>query len=256
MITLNGYIDDYKKKTKNPKNKKIARHLKRIIPQTTHLDKDTYNEIVEELKKEMNTAKDFEEAFANVRKKYLLSGDVITSELPAALTRIILNKNGFISNILNLYNNPSQSKELKMVFASGDEDRIIHTLSRLRKTRLSRGKVAFATFDEKDKDKDPFLQHNVKEIIDMLALDTDAFDDDEPYTAVKLRYKNDEGFEKKYPVFVDAGWRDTFFPAGKDDNYGRTRKRSDESPCMPEVVHKNKKLSEVTVESFGFLEDQ
>lgn len=253
---LNKDIDNYIRKTKNPKNKKIAQHLKEIIPQTTHLNENTYNEIIKELKKEIVNGKDFKNAFLKMCEKYFLRGDIIEAELPDILTRIIPNKNRFISNILYLYKrSPSQSRKLKMVFASGDKDRIIRTLRKLRRAGLSGRKVVFATFFEKDNDKDPFLNHSVIDIINMLALDKDVYEEDEPYTAIKVRYRNDENFDKRYPTFIDAGWYDKYHPADKDDNYGRTKSLDDSLQCMPEVVHENMKLSDVIVEDIDFLED-
>ena len=50
---LDDNIDKYIKNAKYTTNKKIAQHLKEIIPQTTHLHRETFNEIIEELKMKM-----------------------------------------------------------------------------------------------------------------------------------------------------------------------------------------------------------
>jgi hypothetical protein len=128
-------------------------------------------------------------------------------------------------------------------------------LRKLKKAWLSRGKVVFATFDEQYKNKDPFLKRKVIEIINMLALDKYVFDEGEHYTAVKIRYRNSEDIEKRYPTFIDAGWRDTFWPADKNDKYGRTKSLDLSLPGMPELIHENIKLSHVEIEEFEFLED-
>lgn len=253
------YIDKYIRDAGHT-DKKVAQHLKEIIPETTHLDESTFNEIIEELKQELDKRKDFKSAFFKVREKYILKGDFIEAELPDILTRIIPNREKYIMNLIinieNRHRKPYVRRELKIAFASGDKNRIIRLLRKLRKAWLSRNKVVFATFDEKNKDRDPFLDCKVTEIINMLALDKDVFDQDEPYTAVKVRYSKGEDFDKKYPIFIDAGWWDKFFPAEIDDNYGRTRNLDPSLPGMPEVVHENMKLSDVIIEEFEFLEDK
>lgn len=255
MSILNEFIDGYIKKAKNSQDRKIARHLKEIVPQTTHLDENIYNKVIEEMIKDRS--KDFKCAFSEVCKTYFLRGDILEAQLPDILTRIILNKNEFAANVLYLYKrSPSQSKKLKMLFASGDKERIIRTLKRLRRVKLARREVVFATFDEKDKERDPFLNYKVTDIIKMLALDTDIFDREEPYTAVKIRYKSGNEFDKRYPTFLDAGWWDKFFPAAKEDDYGRTKNLDPLLPGMPEVVHENMELSEIAVEDIEFLEDR
>jgi hypothetical protein len=256
---LDDYINKYVQDAGDA-DKKVARHLKEIIPRTTHLDENGFNEIIEELKQEMDRGKDFKDTFFRVSDKYILKGDFIEAELPDILTRIIPNREKYIMNLIinieNRHRKPYVRRELKIAFASGNKNRIIRLLRKLRKTSLSRNKVVFATFDEKNKDRDPFLDCKVIEIIDRLALDKDVFDQDEPYTAVKVRYSKGEDFDKRYPIFIDAGWWDKFFPAEIDDNYGRTRSLDPSLPGMPEVVHENMKLSDVIIEEFEFLEDK
>jgi predicted urease superfamily metal-dependent hydrolase len=53
-FALNDYIDKYIRNAKYTANKKIAQHLKEIIPQTTHLHRETFKEIIEELKMKMD----------------------------------------------------------------------------------------------------------------------------------------------------------------------------------------------------------
>jgi hypothetical protein len=68
-------------------------------------------------------------------------------------------------------------------------------------------------------------------------------------------YRNSIDFEKKYPTFIDAGWWDRFYPAGKDDDYGRTQSLDDSLPGMPEVVHKNMRVAD-TLEDIEIMEDK
>jgi hypothetical protein len=251
---LNKYIDDYVEKTKSDTDKETARHLKEIIPKTTHLNKAIYNEVIEELLKEIANGNNFKDVFFGVCKKFLLKGDIIKAELPDILTRIIANKNRFVEKILYQYKrSPSQHHKLKMVFASGDKVRIIRTLRKLRRVGLSGWEVVFAGFDEKNEDRDPYLKHRVIDIINQLALDKDVFDD--PYTVVKIRYRNDDDFDKRYPMFIEAGWNDKFHPSDESDDYGRTKSLDPSLPGIPEVVHENMKLSEVIMEDVDFLED-
>lgn len=255
---LDEYIDDYIKKSKTTRNRKIAQHLKRIIPKTNHLNESIFNKIIKEIKAEIENdrEKDFENAFIKVCEKYVLKGNIIEADLPEILTRIIPNKNKFILNIENQHKKPYARQELKTAFASGNMSRIIRSLRKMKKAGLSNGKVVFATFDEEHNNRYPFSGRKIIEIINMLALDKEVYVDAEPYSAVKLRYRNSKKFDKRYPTFIDAGWRDTFYPADKKDKYGRTRSLDPSLPNMPEVVHENMKLSDVTVEEFEFLEDE
>ena len=258
---LNAYVDKYIRDAGEP-DKKVARHLKEIIPKTTHLDKNILDEIIEELKKEMENdrERDFKNVFLNVCQKYILKGDIIAAELPEVLTRIIPHKEKYLMNLIinieNRHRKPYFRRELNMAFASGDKKRIIRLLRKLPKAWLSRNKVVFATFDETGGTNDPFENRKVIEIINMLALDKDVFNTDEPYSAVKVRYRGGVDLEKRYPTFSDAGWWDTFFPADKNDNFGRTKSLDPSLPGMPEVVHRNMKFSDVSIEDFDFLEDR
>jgi hypothetical protein len=56
-FALDDYIDRYIKNAKTSANKKIAQHLKEIIPQTTHLHRETFKEIIEELKMKMDNGR-------------------------------------------------------------------------------------------------------------------------------------------------------------------------------------------------------
>jgi hypothetical protein len=258
VFILDEYIDEYIRKSKTTRNKEIARHLKKIIPKTSHLNESIFKKAVEEIKTQIENdrEKDFENAFFKVCEKYVLKGDIIEADLPGILTRIIPNRNKFLLNIEYQHKKPYAGRELNMAFTSGDMSRIIRTLGKLRKAALSNGKVVFATFDEEHRDRDPFSGRKVIEIINQLALDKEVYDDAEPYTAVKLRYRNSKKFDKRYPTFIDAGWRDTFYPADKKDKYGRTRSLDPLLPDMPEVVHENMKLADVIVEEFEFLKDE
>jgi hypothetical protein len=88
---LDEYIDEYIKKSKTTRKKKIAQHLKRIIPKTNHLNGSIFNKIIKEIKAEIENdrEKDFENAFIKVCEKYVLKGDIIEADLPGILTRII-----------------------------------------------------------------------------------------------------------------------------------------------------------------------
>ena len=91
-FALDDYIEKYVKNAKYTANKKIARHLKEIIPQTTHLHRETFKEIIGELKTKMDSGENFKNAFQRVRKKFILTGDTIKAELPGLFTRVIVNK--------------------------------------------------------------------------------------------------------------------------------------------------------------------
>jgi hypothetical protein len=62
-FTLDDYIEKYIRNAKYTTNKKIARHLREIIPQTTHLHPETFKEIIEELKMKMDNGENFKNAF-------------------------------------------------------------------------------------------------------------------------------------------------------------------------------------------------
>jgi hypothetical protein len=118
---------------------------------------------------------------------------------------------------------------------------------------LSIRKVVFATFDENALGVDPFKKYNLDDIVNMLALDTSRYKENKPLGAVKIRYKNKEDVIKRFPVFTDAGWNDRFYPAKKNDNYGRTKPLNETFKGMPEIVHENMQLAKVIVE-IDFLE--
>ena len=61
-IGLDNYIDEYIRDA-DELDKKVALHLKDIIPKTTHLDEKVLNEIITELIKEMGNRKSFKKAF-------------------------------------------------------------------------------------------------------------------------------------------------------------------------------------------------
>jgi hypothetical protein len=114
--------------------------------------------------------------------------------------------------------------------------------------------VVFATFDEDNLGNDPLVNYKVIDIINMLAFSIDNFREGEPLTAIKLKYRNKKNIEKKFPIFFDAGWYDRFYPSDKNDKYGRTRSLDKKLKNMPEIVHENLKISEVT-EDIEFLKD-
>jgi hypothetical protein len=249
-FVLADYIDKYIQES-GYTDKKVAQHLKEIIPKTTHLDENTFNEIIEELKREMDRGKDFKSAFNAVRIVNFLNGDFIKADLPDILTRIILNKTTFISNIKKGLRQPYTVEKIEAIFTSRNKKLIITLLGKLR---LAKKKVAFATFDEGREDGNPFLNDRLEDVINQLGLDVNAFAEGEPLTAVKIRYKNGEEMGKRYPTFLDAGWYDKFYPADKKDNYGRTKSLDPTLKNMPEVVHENLELSDI-MEDIELLED-
>lgn len=250
--TLDDYIDKYIQEAVES-DKKVALHLKEIIPGTTHLDERTFYEIIEELKNQMDNGKDFKAAFRQVCEMYFLKGDTIKAELPGILTRIILSKTKFISYIKQESDIPYSEEEIEIILTREENEYLVVDL--LRNVDLSKNKVVFATFDDRKKDEDLFSNHKLIDIINMLALDRDTFEEGEIYSAVKVRYRNSERFENRYPNFIDAGWWDRFHPSEKDDDFGRTKSLDPALPDMPEVVHENVKISEV-LEDIDFLEDK
>jgi hypothetical protein len=250
-FALDDYIDEYIKEA-GDNDKTAARHLKEIIPQTAHLNRETFKEIIEELKKEMDNGNDFKTAFKKVCEKFILKGDIIEAELPDILTRIILNKSRFISYVKKKSRIPYKEKEIEIILASKKKELIIALLGRIK---LSKRKVVFATFDQGNKEGNPFLNAKVIDIINMLALDKNTFEEDEPFTAIKIRYKNSGDYDNRYPTFIDSGWYDKFYPAGKNDNYGRTRSLDPSLPDMPEIVHINLKMTGI-IEDVRFLQDK
>jgi hypothetical protein len=249
---LDKYIDQFIEKAEDSYDKRVAKHLKDIIPETNHLDQKVLKKIIRELRREMDNGKDFKMAFHKIILKYILKGDTIKAKLPPVLTRVILNKAKFISSIKDKYKIPFNGRRIEIILASGN---MTHITRLLRKIKLSTRKVVFAAFDEDRKHRDPFADNRVADIIKMLALSEDVFDEDEPLTAVKIRYRNNKNFVKKYPTFIDAGWWDKFYPSSNQDEYGRTGSLDPSLPGMPEIVHKNIGISDV-LEEIEFLEDK
>jgi hypothetical protein len=245
--TIDNYIQDVE-----AFDRKVAQHLKEIIPNTTHLDENTFLEIIEDLKKEMDNGENFKNAFHKMCKKYILTGDVISADLPEILTRVILNDLKFLEKIAKDRSISLSRENIKRIIDSRNWQRIVKLLKNLT---LSVKKVVFATFDEGDPDADPFKKYKLNDVINMLALDKEsAFKENRPLTAVSIRYKNKDDVLKRFPIFPDAGWNDKFYPSGKDDKYGRTKSLDPLLKNMPEIVHKNLKLAEV-IEDIRFLEE-
>lgn len=77
---IDDYIDKYIQEAVES-DKKIALHLKEIIPGTTHLDERIFYEIIKKLKNNIDGGKDFKAAFRQVCEMYFLKGDTIKAEL-------------------------------------------------------------------------------------------------------------------------------------------------------------------------------
>ena len=251
-FTLDNYIDRYIKNAKTSANKKIAQHLKEIIPQTTHLNRETFKEIIEELKMKMDNGENFNNAFQKVRKKFILTGDTIEAELPGLFTRIIVNKRLFLRYLSKKLG--MKVKDIESRINANDVNRFIRLIGHLELAPPNNNAV-FATFDEQDMVNDPFSNHKVKVIISMIGKDKSSFNEGEPLSLVKIRYKNKPDIEKKFPIFLDAGWYEKFYPAKKNDKYGRTKSFDPSLKNMPEIVHQNLTISKVT-EEIRFLEDK
>jgi hypothetical protein len=159
-FSLNDYIDKHIRNAKYTTNKKIAQHLKEIIPQTTHLHRETFKEIIAELKKEMDNGNNFKKAYLKISKKYILTGDTIKAQLPDILTRIILNLRrllGYLSRKMGI-----KMERLNKRIALEGIDRFIQSIDFFQ---LSPNKVVLATFDEDDLELDPFVDKKVNDII-------------------------------------------------------------------------------------------
>jgi anthranilate/para-aminobenzoate synthase component I len=65
--TLDEYINQYIQEAVES-DKKVALHLKEIIPATTHLDERVFYEIIKKLKNKIDKGKDFK-AFLSAKKK-------------------------------------------------------------------------------------------------------------------------------------------------------------------------------------------
>jgi hypothetical protein len=249
-FSLDKYIDEYIRDAEED-DKKVALHLKKIIPQTAHLDEMVLNAIIKELKREIENGKDFKAAFRTAGDKYILKGDVITAKLPRLLTRIILDETEFIEKISEERGVPSSNVEIRKTVDSGKRTEIAQLF---KKMELTIGKVVFATFDENNMEVDPFVNYDIKDIVSMLALNT-AYLNNRPITAVNIRYRNRDDLVKRFPVFVDAGWYDKFYPSDEDDKYGRTKSLNSSLKNMPEVVHENAILADI-IEGIRFLEEK
>ncbi len=247
---LDAYIDKYIRDA-GETDKKVARHLKEIIPKTTHLDEKTFNEIIEVLKAEMDKGKDFKDAFHEVREKYILKGDIIKAQLPDLLTRIIVNIRIFLDYLTSRLG--VEVEDIEKRIDADDMNRFIRSIGFL-KLAPPNSNVVFATFDEEDPESDPFANCKVEDIINMIGKDRSNFDKGEPLSAIKVRYRNQSDIEKRFPIFIDAGWYDKFYPSEKDDKYGRTRSLEPVLKNMPEITHKNVTFAEVT-EDIELLEE-
>jgi len=248
---LDDYIDEYISHVDDSDDKAIAQHLKEIIPQTMHLDRNTFNGMVEELKKEMKSGKNFKDAFYKVHKKFILTGDVVTADLPGKFIRFIINVREFLEYISNVMG--VEVDEVKSRIDSKGTRLFIRYIGHLDLAPTGND-VVFATFDEDNLENDPFINCKASDIINMLALNRNRCSQGEPLTAAKIIYRNKNDMEKKFPIFFDAGWYDKFYPAEKNDRYGRIRSLDPDLKNMPEIVHQNVKISEVT-EDIEFLED-
>jgi hypothetical protein len=252
MITvLNDYIDKYIQNADSLDDKTIARHLKEIIPKTTHMDKNTFNEIIKQLKREMDNGEDFKVAFHAVCKKYILTGDCIEADLPRILTRVILDDSKFIDKIGEGHSFPITRDYVKEAVDSNDSLVIEELLGTFK---LSLRDVVFTTFDERDMEMDPFTDRTLKDILNILALDVSPYSKDKPLTAIYIRYMSKDEVKKRYPVFPDAGWLNKFYPPDENDKYGRTKPLDKSHKGMPEIVHENLRLAEV-IKYIGFIEE-
>jgi len=242
---LDDYIEKYLQNEDNADDRKIARHLKKIIPQTRHIDTKTFKEIIEVLKKKMNNGCNFKTAFREVCEEYVLVGSRIKADLPGIFTRIIINDSKFINHVVNNRSIPVSRKKIKIMVRRGDRGNIERLFAGMN---LSIKKVVFAAFGENVTDVDPFKKCSLDDIVNMLALDISWYKEKKPLRAVKIRYTNEKAVIKRFPVFTDAGWNDRFHPAKKDDNYGKTKPTDDTFKGMPEIVHENLKLGKVIVD--------
>lgn len=230
---------------------KIARHLIEIIPKTTHMNDNIFNEIIEKLTEEMENGADFKTAFMGICEIYFLHGDVIKADLPAILTRVILNESKFFKMVKQERGIPFNKEQIKGIVDSKNRQDIAELFSDIW---LTIGKVVFATFDEEVPNRFPFTGYKVRQIVNMLALDTNILKNEQPLNAVILRYKNRNSILKRFPVFPDVGWYDGFYPADVNDLYGRTRSLEPSLKDMPEVVHENLELADV-IEDISFLKE-
>jgi hypothetical protein len=244
-FALDDYIDKYIRNSKYTTNKKIAVHLKEIIPQTTHLNRETFKEIIEELKIKMDNGENFKNVFQKVRKKFILTGDTVEAELPFILTRVIVNIRLFLDYLSSRLG--MELKDIEDRIDSNDAKQFLRLIADLE-LAPPRNNVVFSTFDEDNPDNDPFVNHKVKDIINRIGKDRSSFKISEPLSVIKIRYRNKDNIEKKFPIFPDAGWYDKFYPSKKEDKYGRTKSLDPQLKNLPEIVHENLTFAEVTEE--------
>lgn len=237
---LDRYIDEFIEKAEDSYDKRVAKHLKEIIPETNHLDQKVLKKIIGELMKEMNNGKDFKKVYLKVSEEYVLKGDIIDAELPFFFTRIILNFRRFLEYLSKKIG--IDVERLKKRIKSEGIHRFILSIDYLQ---LAPNKAVLAAFNENKMGEEPFIDWKVSDIINILALDRSVFKEGEPLSAIKVRYKNREDIDKRYPIFFDAGWYDKFYPSEKNDRYGRTRPLDKLSKGMPEIAHKNVKICDV-----------
>jgi hypothetical protein len=249
-FNLDEYIENYIQDAE-AFDRNVAQHLKEIIPNTTHLDENIYNEIIREFKDDMDRGENFKNTFHKVCGKHLLNGNIIEAKLPALLTRIILDDTEFMEKIAEERGIPSSQEDIREIVDSKKKDQIAELFKNIE---LNIREVVFATFDEYDMDADPFVNYSIKDIVNMLALNLSSFNENKPLTAVSIRYKNRDDFVKRFPVFPDAGWYDKFYPSDEDDKYGRTKSLDQSLKNMPEIVHENLKLADV-IKDIWFLEE-
>ena len=248
---LDTLIDEYLEDASEI-DRSTARHLKEIIPKTTHLDESVLDQIINDFIVEIENDKDFKASFLKVCERYILSGDIIKAVLPRVLTRLILNDTKFLEKIAKDRSFPLSRDNIKRIVASGNRRRIFKLFNDLP---LNIKKVVFATFNEDYPEVDPFKGYRLLDIMNMLALDKrSAFKEGLPLTAVSIRYRNLNDVVKRFPVFPDAGWYDKFYPSPGNDRYGKTKSLDSELKSMPEIVHENVKLADV-IEDIEFLEE-
>lgn len=240
---LEDYIDDYiSQPGTSPGDRETARHLKAIIPSSTHIEKDMLDFVIDEIEVEIQGGKNFKDSFIEVAARWILEGDEITAPLPDKLTRIIVNYRRFLEYLSNKEGIPV-NRIKKRIASKG----ILRFLKSIGHLKLAPQDVVLATFDEANPDRDPFIHNRVAEIVHMLALNLDLFKSGESMTAIKIRYDNPLT-EKLYPTFCDVGWYDKFYPSSAADPYGRTKSADPNLRDMPEIAHENLELSKMPID--------
>lgn len=251
-FNLDDYIDHYVQNEDNASDRKTALHLKEIIPRTTHLDESVFKEMIGELTTVMGEDHNFKVAFNKVRTRYILNGDTIKAVLPDTLYRLILNEQKFKYNFDKKEGMPVDAISLLRGIDLNNKVEVERLLGNFR---LSLQEVVFATFFEDNMEADLFVNRSIRDIIDMMALDSTVFLQEESLTAVCIRYRNRHDITKRFPVFIDAGWHDKFHPCKKEDKYGWTKPLRAGLNPRPEIVHENSKLADVIV-GIQFLEEE